>query len=76
MSVVVALAVPVSVNAPLFSRLSGCLYLREQLRRIFYFCFKQVCLSSLREEENSMSIKKAGQKVENKREQDLIDILS
>jgi len=35
-SVAAALAISVYVNAPLFSRRTGCLYLSKQLRRLFF----------------------------------------
>lgn len=36
MSVAVALTISVCVNAPLFSSLTGCLYLSKQLRKLFF----------------------------------------
>lgn len=67
MSVAVALTISVYVKAPLFSKLTGSLYLNKQLRKLFFF-FKQGFLLSFREEENSMNTEAAGQEGENKRE--------
>lgn len=66
MSVAVALTISVYVKAPLFSKLTGSLYLNKQLRKLFFF--KQGFLLSFREEENSMNSEAARQEGENKRE--------